>query len=137
MVGKGYIFTKTSHHFCLHISHKAAKSMAKLSSQSCGELQHTTCQGDMQPFESDLSTRRFLISLRNKPQQKQLGKFSAPIPACIVSQCVQLSFAGEKCVLLLCARKPAFLKSSCTCECTYMYVCMCTSVCQCSWLLAM
>ena len=30
-------------HFYLHISHKAAKSMAKLISQSCGELQLAVC----------------------------------------------------------------------------------------------
>ena len=30
-------------HFHLHISHKAVKSMAKLISQSCGELQPGVC----------------------------------------------------------------------------------------------
>ena len=30
-------------HFHLHISHKAVKSMAKLISQSCGELQPAVC----------------------------------------------------------------------------------------------
>ena len=46
VVGKGYVFTKTSQMASIgaiftttHVSHKAAKSMAKVSSQSCGELQ--------------------------------------------------------------------------------------------------
>ena len=30
-------------HFHIHISHKAGKSMAKLSNQSCGELQPAVC----------------------------------------------------------------------------------------------
>ena len=41
----------------------------------------------------------------------QPGYLSASIPARIVSQRVQLSFNGEKCVLMLCAWKVAFLKS--------------------------
>ena len=45
VVGKGYVFTKNSlkdFHWChyhFYISHKAAKSMAKLISQLCGESQ--------------------------------------------------------------------------------------------------
>ena len=74
-----------------------------------------TCQGDMQPFEGNLSTHGCLTSLRNKPQHKQPGQLSAPIPGWIVSQCVQPSFNGEKCVLLLCTWKPAFLKFSHIC----------------------
>ena len=71
----------------------------------------SACQGDMQPFEGDPYTRGRLTSLRNKPQQKLPGQLSALIPCWIVSQHVQLSFDGEKCVLLLCAWKPAFLRS--------------------------
>ena len=37
------------------------------------------CQGDMEPFEGDPSTYGCLISLRNKPQQKQPGQLSASI----------------------------------------------------------
>ena len=46
---KGYVFTKTSQiasigaHFHLSISHKAAKSMAILITQSYGELQLAVC----------------------------------------------------------------------------------------------
>ena len=65
----------------------------------------------MQPFEGNPYTRGRLTNLRNKPQQKQPGQLSASIPSLIVSQRVQLLFYGEKCVLLLCAWKPAFLKS--------------------------
>ena len=63
----------------------------------------------MQPFEGDPYTRARLTSLRNKSQQKQPGQLSASIPGWIVSQRVQLTFGGEKCVLLLCAWKPAFI----------------------------
>ena len=54
--------------------------MAKLIGQLCGELQMSACQGNIQPFQGDLDIRGHLTSLRNKPQQKQPGQFSAPIP---------------------------------------------------------
>ena len=73
--------------------------------------QLSACQGDMEPFEGSPSTCGCLTSLRNKPQQKQPRQLSASIVAWIVSQCIQLSFDGEKCVLLLCAWKASFLKS--------------------------
>ena len=70
MASIGAIFTSTYN--------KAAKSMVKLISQSCGELQQlSACQGDMETFEGALSTSGYLISLRNKPQQKQPGQLSA------------------------------------------------------------
>ena len=47
-------------------------------------------QGDMEPFEGDPNTCGCLISLRNKPQQKQPGKLSESVLACIVGLCVQL-----------------------------------------------
>ena len=71
----------------------------------------SACQGDMESFEGDPSTRGRLTSLRNKPQQKQPRWLSASIHAWIISQCIQLSFDGEKCVLLLCTLKASFLKS--------------------------
>ena len=43
--------------------------MAKLISQLYGELQPVICPGKMSPFKDDLSTRRHLTSLSNKPQQ--------------------------------------------------------------------
>ena len=73
--------------------------------------QLSACQGDIQPFEGDPYTCGCLTSLRNKPQQKQPRQLSASIPGWIVSQRVQLLFDGEKCVWLLCAWKPAFLRS--------------------------
>ena len=79
----------------------------------------SACQGDMKPFEGDLSTRGCLKSFRNKPQQKQPRQLSASIHASIVSQCIQLSFDGEKCVLLLCVWKLAFLKSGHILFCVY------------------
>ena len=91
--------------------------MAKLISQWCGELQPAVCLSrDMEPFEGDLSTHRCTTSLENKPQQKYPGQLSASVPAWIFSQCVLLSFDGEKCVLLLNVWKPAFLKSGHICS---------------------
>ena len=55
-----------------------------------------------QPEHSWMSDR-----LRNKPQQKQPGQFSASIPGWIVRQCIQLLFDGEKCAWMLCAWKVA------------------------------
>ena len=66
---------------------------------------------EMEPFEDHPSTCGYLINLRNKPQQKQPGQFSAPIPVRIVSYCLQLSFDDEKFVLLLHVWKVDFLKS--------------------------
>ena len=101
----GVIFTSTYH----------TKQLNPWSNSSASRVvnysQLSACQGDMQPFEDDLYTRGRLTSLRNKPQQKQPRQLSASIPGWIVSQRVQLSFDGEKCVLLLCAWKPAFLRS--------------------------
>ena len=69
----------------------------------------------MDRFEDHPNTRGCLTSLTNKPQQKQPGKLSEPLHACIVSYCVQLLFDGEKCGFLLCAWKIDFLKSGHLC----------------------
>ena len=48
-MSKGYVFTKKQSngihwcHFHFHMSHKAAKSMAKLISQLCGDSQLVVC----------------------------------------------------------------------------------------------
>ena len=105
MASIGAIFTSTYHTKQLNPwPNSSASRMVNYSRLSA-------CQGDMEPFEGDLSTRGRLTSLRNKPQQKQPRQLSASIHAWIVSQCIQLSFDGEKCVLLLCAWKASFLKS--------------------------
>ena len=52
--------------------------MAKLISQSCGELQPAVCLSrEIEPSEGHPCTRGCLTSLRNKPQQKHPGKLSA------------------------------------------------------------
>ena len=64
---------ENSHFQLLHLSHEAAKSMANLDSQSCGDLQAvqpSSCLGEMEPFTDHLSVSKCLTSLRNKPQQK-------------------------------------------------------------------
>ena len=109
MASIGVIFTSTYHTKQLNPWPNSSASRVVNYSQL------SACQGDMEPFEGDLYTRGRLTSLRNKPQQKQPRKLSASIPGWIVSQCVQLLFDGEKCVLLLYAWKPAFLRSGHIC----------------------
>ena len=79
--GKCYFNTENSQivsngAILLHVSHKAAKFMAKLISWLCYELYSwlSACQGEMKPFEDQTSTGGHLTSLTNKPQQKQPGK---------------------------------------------------------------
>ena len=120
MAGKGYVFTKTSHMASIAAIFTSTYHTKRLNpwpnssaSRVVNYSRLSACQGDMEPFEGNPYTRGRLTGLRNKPQQKQPGQLSESIPASIVSYCVQLSsrFAGEKCELLLCAWKVAFLKS--------------------------
>ena len=106
VAGKGYVFTKTSQMASIGIIFTSTYHTRQLNpwpnssaSRVVNYCQLSDCHGDMQPFEDDLYTRGRLTSLRNMSQQKQPGQLSAPI------------FDGEKCVLLLCVWKPAFLKS--------------------------
>ena len=81
VTGKSYVFTKTHQMASIgaiftSTSHKAAKFMAKLISQSYSELQPTVClPRDMQPFEGNPSTHGHLTSLRNESQQNSSGNF--------------------------------------------------------------
>ena len=106
MVSIDVIFTSTDH--TKQLNPWPNSSASRVVSYS----QLSACQGDMQPFQGDPSTHGRLTSLRNKPQQKQPRQLSASILAWIVSQCIQLLFDGQKCVLLLRAWKASFLKSS-------------------------
>ena len=122
VAGKAYVFTKASQMASIgaiftSTYHTKQVNPWSNSSASCvvNFSQLSTCQGDMQPFEGNLSTCECLTSLRNKPQQKQPRQLSASILLLIVSQCIKLLFNGEKCVLLLYAWQPAFLKSSHKC----------------------
>ena len=125
VAGKGYVFTETRQRTSIGVIFTSTYDTKQLNpwpnSLASGVVNYSQlsdCQGDMQPFEGDLSTRRCLTSLRNKPQQNQPRKLSASMPGWIVSQHVQLLFDGETCVLLLCAWKLVFLKSG------HIYVCM-------------
>ena len=90
-VGKGYINTKSSQMAFIgtvftYTYHKVAKSMAKLISQSCRELQLTDClsSGVMEPFEDHLSTHGCLhtqASETNHSKSSLAGKLSASIPS--------------------------------------------------------
>ena len=65
-------------------THIAAKSIWPNTSASRAVVNYSqlcSCQGDMEPFEDDQKTCGCLISLRNKPQQKQPGQLSASIRA--------------------------------------------------------
>ena len=116
-MGKYHIFTKTSQLTSTDAIFTSTYHTKQLnpwpnSSASCvvNYSWLSACQEDMQPFEGNPSTHGRLKSCRNKPQQKQPGQILASILAWIFSQCVQLSFDDEKCVLLFSAWKPAFLK---------------------------
>ena len=118
VAGKGYVLTKTSQMASIGVIFTSTYHTKQLNpwpnslaSRVVNYSRLSAGQGDMQPFEGDPYTRGRLTSLRNKPQKKQPRQLSASIPGSIVSQHVQLSFDGEKCVLLLCAWKPAFLRS--------------------------
>ena len=127
MASIGVIFTSTYHTKQLNPwPNSSASRVVNYSRLSA-------CQGDMGPFEGNPNTCGHLTSLRNKPQQKQPRQLSAPILAGIFSQCIQLSFDGEKCVLLLCEWKASFLKSSHIYHqtpCYYVTIYQCTTLCK-------
>ena len=86
VAGKGYVFTKNSQMAFIgviltFIYHTKQLNPWPNSSVSCvmNYRQLSVCQGDMQPFEGDLSTTGHLTSLSNKPQQKQPGQCSPSI----------------------------------------------------------
>ena len=62
--------------FYFHISQKAAKSMAKLISQLCGELQPAVwLSRDMEAVEDHPSTHGCLTSFRTSHSKSSLGNF--------------------------------------------------------------
>ena len=75
MASIGTIFTSTYHTKQLNPWPNSSASCVVNYSQL------SACQGDIQPFEGDPSTRGRLTSLTNQPQQKQPGQLSASIPA--------------------------------------------------------
>ena len=96
MASIGAIFTSTYHTKQLNPWPNSLASCVV----NCSWL--PVCKGDMQPFEGDPSTHRRLISLKNKPQEKQPGQVSASILTGIVGHCVLLSFDGEVCLAVVC-----------------------------------
>ena len=87
VVGKAYIFTKTSQMTSIGVIFTFTYYTKQLNpwpnssaSRVVNYSQLSARQGDMQPFEGDPYTRGRLTSLRNKPEQKQPGKLSASIP---------------------------------------------------------
>ena len=127
VVGKGYVFAKTIQMVSIGAIFTSTYCTKQLNPWPNSSASHvvnysrlSACQGDMDPFEGNPSTRGHLTSLRNKPQQKQPRERSASILAWSFSQCIQLSFDGEKCFSLLCAWKVSFLQSSHT----HIYICI-------------
>ena len=83
VVGKGYVFTKTSQMASIGAIFTSTYHTEQLNpwpnlsaSRVVNYSWLSACQGDMEPFEGDLSTRGHLTSLRNKPQQKQPRQLS-------------------------------------------------------------
>ena len=82
VVGKGYVFTKTSQMAsigAIFTSTYHTKQLNPWPNSSASRVVNyswlSACQGDMDPFEGDLSTHGCLTSLRNKPQQSRQGNF--------------------------------------------------------------
>ena len=69
MASIGAIFTSTYH--TKQLNPWPNSSTSRVVNYSC----LSACQGDMEPFEGDPSTRGRLTSLRNKPQQSSQGNF--------------------------------------------------------------
>ena len=118
MVGKGYIFTKTSQMASIGVIFTSTYHTQQLnqwpnSSARCvvNYSRLSACQGDMQPFEGDLSIHGRLTGLKTSHSKSSPGNLQHQIHARVVGQCVQLLFDGEKCVLMLCVSKVVFLKS--------------------------
>ena len=87
VAGKGYFFTKTNQMASIGGIFTSTYNTKQLNlwpnssaSRVVNYSQLSGFQGDMQPFEGDLSTRGRQTSLRSKLQQKKPGKFSASIP---------------------------------------------------------
>ena len=91
------------------MSHKAAKSMTKLISQSCVILsQLSACQGKMGPFKDYPST--WTPDRLEKKAVKAGSTFSSSKHICC--WCIDVATDGdEKCVLKLCVYKTPFGKS--------------------------
>ena len=86
MVGKGCVFTINSQMASIGAiltSTYHTKQLNPWPNPSARRVvyysQLSDCHGDMERFESDLSTREYLTSLRNKPQQKLPGQLLASI----------------------------------------------------------
>ena len=109
VVGKGYVFTKTSQMASIGVTFTSTYHTKQLNpwpnssaSRVVNYSQLSTCQGDMQLFEGDLYTRGRLTSLRNKPQQKQPGKlqhqYLAKLLVNVYSYCLMVKNVSCCCV---------------------------------------
>ena len=75
MASNGVIFSSTYH--TKHLNPWPNSSASRVVNYSWP----SACPREVEPFNDHLNTRGCLISLGNKPQQKQPEQFSAPIPA--------------------------------------------------------
>ena len=88
VVGKGYFLTKTSQMEstgAIFTSTYHTKQLNPWPNPSASRVVNynwlSACQGDVEPFEGDLSACGCLTSFRNKPQEKQPRQLSASILA--------------------------------------------------------
>ena len=87
VVGKGYVNTKSSQMVSIGAIFTFIYNTKQLNpwpNSSASRIVNysllSTRLGEMQPFEDDLSTRGYLTSLINRPQQKQPRHLSPSIP---------------------------------------------------------
>ena len=106
VVGKGYIFTKTSQMASIGVIFTSTYHTKQLNPSPNSSASHvvnysqlSACQGDIQPFEGDQYTRGRLTSLRNK---SSLGNFQhqylAELLVNVYSYCLMVKSVSCCCV---------------------------------------
>ena len=90
VVGKGYVFTKISQMASVGAIFTSTYHTKQLNpwpnSSASRVVNHSrlsACQGDMEPFEGNPSTRGRLTSLRNKPYTAKAAKATFSINTCL------------------------------------------------------
>ena len=117
VVSKGYVFTKNSQIASIGVIFTSTYHKKQLNpwpNSSASRVVNYSwpsfCQGDMEAFVGDPNTRGHQTNLRKSHSKSSLGNFQHQYLAeLLVNVYMQLSFDGEKYVLLLCAWKVTFL----------------------------
>ena len=119
VVGKGYVFTKTSQMTSIGVIFTSTYHTKQFNPWPNSSASHvmnysqlSDCQGNMQPFEGDPYTRGCLISLTTSHSISSPGNFQYQYLAeLLVNVYSYYLMVEKKHVLLLCTWKPAFLRS--------------------------